>query len=184
MAIESGLVALVSSVRSYFEQRNIVTSVSLGWREAAKQVNQGAGRANRVVFIPSDPGGRGGPLSAAHQPGARHFGNDTTARALYTWERNLVVSVWAVDADNPNDEEAQIEAVEDLFEWTIRAVHAFAFNNARWGETNWLVNPNERQFGRELRAALTFKHPMFDSPTGLAFPTPGTITKTLSGESG
>ncbi len=183
MAIQSGLVALVSSVRSYFEARNIVTNVSLGWKEPAKQLNQGSGRANRVVFIPSDPSGKGGALGAAHQPGARSFGGDTTVRALCTWERNLVVSVWAIDADAPNDEEAQIEAVETLFELTIRAVHDFAKVNAQWGDTSWVASTSERQFGRELRAGLTFKHPMFDSPTGVAYPTPA-ITQTLSGQSG
>ncbi len=181
--MKSGLVALVSSVRSYFEARNILTGVSLGWKEAAKQLNQGSGRANRVVFIPSDPSGKGGVISAAQQPGARHFGTDTTARALYTWERFVVVSIWAADTEAPNDEEAQIEAVETLFEETMRAVHAFAHNNARWGDVSWLASPLERQLGRELRASLVFKHPMFDSPTGVAYPTP-IITQTLSATSG
>lgn len=172
--INSGVVALVASVRAYFEARDVTANVALGWREPTKQINQGPGRANRVVFIPSDESGKGGKLAPTQQPGARYFGNppDTTARALYTWERQLVVSVWAVDGANPHDEALQIEAVEDLFEWVVRAVHAFAHNDARWGDVVWTTEPVEHQFGRELRASLTFRHPLFDTETGVAYPTP------------
>ena len=183
--LKSGLTALVDSVRTYFEARNVTANVSIGWKEASKQVNQGAGRANRVVFIPSDPSGRGGKLVGAHQPGMRTFGSptkDASVRALYTWERQLVVSVWAVATDAPNDEERQVEAVENLFEWTIRAVHAFAFVNAQWGDVNWLAAPIERQFGRELQAGLIFRHPMFDTPAEVVYPGLGPITKVLEGE--
>lgn len=171
--VSSGLIAMVASVQAFFAARSIGANVSLGWKEASKQVNQGTGRANRVVFIPSDPGGRGGTIGPAQQPGQRRFGtapNDVSTRALFTWERLLTVSVWAVDTTAPNDESKQIEAVEDLFEWTVRAVQAFAQNNARWGDVSWLASPIERQFGRELQAALVFRHPLFDSPGDRAFP--------------
>lgn len=189
MAINSGVVALVGGVQSYFAARSVTAAVSLGWKQPTAQVNQGTGRANRVVFIPSDSSGRGGRLSQdGLQPGARYFGPpaspaDTTVRALWTWERSLVVSVWAVDTTDPHNEAKQIEAVEDLFEWTVRAVHYFAHNNARWGDVAWTTSPVEHSFGRELRAALTFRHPLFDTETGVAYPTPA-ITPVLSGESG
>jgi hypothetical protein len=183
MAVNSGVLALVEGVRSYFTARGVTANVSLGWKQPTKQINQGPGRANRVVFIPSDPNGRGGKIGAVEQPGARTFGGDTAARALYTWERFLVVSVWAVDTTDPHDEALQIEAVEDLFEQTVRAVHAFAKNNGRWGDVTWTTSPAEHAFGRELRASLVFKHPLFDSEYGVAYPAPA-ITKKLLGESG
>lgn len=166
---------MVTSVQAFFDARDVGANVSLGWKEASKQVNQGAGRANRVVFIPSDRSGRGGALKLDQnlQPGRRRFGtapNDVSTKALYTWERLLTVSVWAVDSTAPNDESKQIEAVEDLFEWTIRAVHDFAKASAQWGEVSWLASPIERQFGRELQASLVFRHPMFDTPQDRAFP--------------
>jgi hypothetical protein len=166
---------MVAGVQAFFTARGVTANVSLGWKEASKQVNQGAGRANRVVFIPSDRSGRGGALKLDRnlQPGQRHFGSpvkDASAKALYTWERLLTVSVWAVDSTAPNDEGKQIEAVEDLFEWTIRAVHDFAHASAQWGEVAWLATPIERQFGRELQASLVFRHPMFDTPQDRAFP--------------
>lgn len=186
MTINSGLVALVTNVQSYFTSRSVTANVSLGWKQPTKQINQGTGRANRVVFIPSDTSGRGGKLVGTQQPGPRAFGSptqDTSVRALYDWERELLVSVWAVDTSNPHDEAKQIEAVEDLFEWTVRAVHYAAHNNARWGAVNWTTEPVEHSFGRELRAGLTYRHPLFDTEVGIAFPT-AAITKALNHEAG
>lgn len=180
--ITSGLTALVNGVRSYFTGAGLTANVSVGWKEAAKQVNQGTGRANRVVFVPSDLGGRGGTLTAVQQPGQRNFGTptvDTAVRALQDWERTLLVRVWAVDSTSPNDEEKQIEAVETLFEWTIRAVQSFAKNNGRWGAVEWLAAPIERQFGRELQAELVYRHPLFDAPQVVIFPQAGPITKVI-----
>lgn len=184
VTISSGLVALVASVRTYFTSNAVTATARLGWKQPTQQINQGPGGANRVIFIPSDPSGRGGSLDGgARQPGPRVFGGDTTARSLVSWKRLVTVSVWAVDTSDPHDEEKQIEAVEDLFEWTIRAVHAYAHADARWGEVVWTVSPIEHVFGRELRAALTLNLPMFDKPTGLAFPAPA-ITKVLGDEAG
>lgn len=173
MAINSGLLALVAGVQAYLSARGVTANVSLGWKQPTKQINQGTGRANRIVFIPSDPGGKGGKILATQQPGQRRFGTptfDVDARALYDWERQLLVSVWAADGESPHDESKQIEAVEDLFEWTMRAVHYVAKNNARWGDVNWTTSPVEHQFGRELRAGLTFRHPMFDVESELVYP--------------
>lgn len=182
--ITSGLVALKNSVQSYFTARGVTANVSLGWKQPAKNINEGPGGANRVVFIPSDPTGKGGKLVGTQQPGPRQFGNagseDTAARALFDWERYIVVSVWAVDASDPHNEEKQIEAVETLFEWVLRAVQYAAKNNARWGDVAWMTSPTEQMFGRELRAGLVFRHPMFDVETGVAHPSPkvnkGSIT--------
>jgi hypothetical protein len=187
--IDSGLLALAKSVRAYFAANDVTATASLGWKQPTEQINQGPGRANRVVFIPSDPTGRGGKLAPTQQPGQRNFSSapdaraDTSVRSLYTWERFVIVSVWAVDATAPADEEKQIEAVEDLFEQTIRAVHAFAHNDARWGDVAWTTSPVEHVFGRELRAGLTYRHPMFDSPSGIAYPAPH-LTPNLHGTSG
>lgn len=182
MAINSGLVALVTNVQSYFTSAGVTANVSLGWKQATKQVNQGTGRANRVVFIPSDPNGAGGKISAPIQVGQQNFGpgvgGDTSARALFTWERQLTVSVWAVDLSDPHDEAKQIEAIEDLFEYTVRAVHKFALAGAQWGAVNWVLKPNEQTFGRELRAALTYRHPLFAETYDVKYRA-HTLTKTL-----
>lgn len=186
MAIKSGLVALVDSVRSYFETNGVTATVSLGWTKRTQQINQGPGGANRVVFTPSDDSGKSGRIVGTQQPGPRTFGtqpNQITVRPLVDWERILTVSIWAADTTAPSDEALQIEAVETLFEWTVRAVQAATKNNGRWTEAGWTVSPVEHSFGRELRVGLIFRHPIFDVENDVVKPQ-GAIAPVLSGTSG
>ncbi|MDB4996650.1 MAG: uncharacterized protein JWM74_4082 [Myxococcaceae bacterium] len=177
---KSGSVALVKAVRAFFEDSQITAKVSLGWKERAKQDNQGAGGANRVVFTPSDDSGAGGRITAVRGVGDRldgdlAAGTAESRRGLFNWERIFLVSVWAVDTstlNDPENEEAQIEAVELLFEHVMQAVQAFAGQTAKWGDVRWTVTPLERTFGRELRASLQFKHPMFDEKYAVVKPSP------------
>jgi hypothetical protein len=168
MANRSGLVELVKNVRTYFTDHRVTAHVSLGWRERTKSINQGPGCANRVVFTPSDPSGRGGRIT-------KSFGNrgpGANPRPLVTWERFVVVSIWGADGTKPHDEEAQIEAVETLFEWTIRAVQAFAAADATWGDPTWTTSPIEHAFGRELLVPLTHRETFFDVENPVVTPTP------------
>ena len=168
MANKSGLVALVKSVRPYFAAHGVTATVSLGWRERTKSINEGIGGANRVVFTPSDPGGRGGRIT-------KSFGNrgpGGNPRPLICWERFVVVSIWAADGTKPHDEEAQIEAVETLFEWTVRAVNAFAAADATWGDPTWTTSPVEHVFGRELLVPLVHREAFFDVENAVVTPTP------------
>lgn len=182
--IKSGLVALVASVQAYFDARSVGTQVGLGWKQPTQQINQGVGRANRVVFIPSDPSGKGGKLAGAQRPGQRNVDTNLSMRSLYNWERFVTVSVWACDTTDPQNEEKQIEAVETLFEHTVRAVHYFAANEAQWGDVTWTTSPVEHAFGRELRAGLVFRHPIFDAPNERVYPAPAPPTKVLSHTAG
>lgn len=190
----SGLVALVTHVRNYFLLKGIDANVPpLGWKERTKQINQGIGGANRVVFVPSGPNGAAGPLASIRGPGKRlHNANSAdafTRRGLYNWERQAGVSIWGIDRSNPLDienEEAQIEATELLFERVIEAVHYFVasseqqfggYATVEWGEPTWVTPPNERVFGRELLAPLTLKHPMFAEEVGYAYPERVVVTR-------
>lgn len=191
VVFKSGVVALVASVRAYFAAMSVTAVVPpLGRKERTKQVNQGPGGANRVVFEMSDPAGKGGKLAAPHIVGARDIVDAdknvvATVRSLKNWERALTVSVWAADPSDTNDEEKQIEATEALFEWVLRATNAFVASGASpaaslvWGDTDWTSTPVERAYGFELRVGLVFKHPIFDVPIDLAFPSPA-LTKKLN----
>ena len=159
---------LVEGVRAWFSDNAIDASIVLGWKERTKQANQGPGGAARVVFSPSDDSGKGGKLS-------QDFGNrgpGGNPRPLVMWERTCVVAVWARDPDAPGDDEGAIEAVETLLEQVVQAVQAVAGNSARWGEVLWTVSPNELSFGRELRASLTLRGPLFDRTSEIATPSP------------
>lgn len=180
--IRSGFLAAVATIKTFLAANGVTANVDVGWKKRTQQINQGPGGANRVVFTPSDDSGDGGTLTPPRFPGPRNVRDGTNVvvantRALLTWERKSLVSVWAVDRTALTSETAQIEAVESLFEWVVRAVHSSpgAFGSVSWGDASWTV-PEERSFGLEIRSSLSFSHPIFDQPRTLARPT-GALTR-------
>lgn len=177
--IRSGLLAAVATVQGFLTDNGVTAKVEVGWKRRPRQDNQGALGANRVVFIPSDEKGDGGSLKPARFVGDRAIRDADSnhvadVRSLLNWERSVQVSIWASDRTTPNDpnnEAAQVEAVETLFEWVVRAVHCApgAFASVTWGDPKW-TEPVERSFGLELLVPLTFSHPIFDQPRELVFP--------------
>lgn len=179
---------LVTGVADYFEEQGITCVVARGWKARKEQINQGPGRANRVVFMGSKPDGSAGEIVNPRQSGDRLVGGDSTTdpptppshavRALADWSRDLQVSVWAYDGDNKNDEGAQDDALYQLFTLVQRAVQSIAFGNAVWGGVKITV-PGERPFGLELIADLSFQHMISDLPEELARPLPAVIKGSL-----
>jgi hypothetical protein len=165
---------LVDGVRDFLQDHGVSTVVERGWKAREKIINQGPGRANRVIFAGSKPGGDAGVIVGPRQVGQRTLRDEDGVpqgymRSLGDWRRVVFVSVWAYDGDKPNDEGAQDDALYQLFLWTMRAVHAVTFGNGVWGAIAVTV-PVERGFGLELRTDLTFQHQMPELPDELAFP--------------
>jgi len=188
IVIKSGLLAAVATVQTFFDDNSVVANVEVGWKRRPRQDNQSTGGANRVVFIPSLDKGAGGKLVPVRFPGPRNVRDASAAdptkvianvRSLLEWERSVQISVWAVDPTGREDESKQIEAVESLFEWTVRAIHGSpgAFASLVWGDVTW-TPPIERAFGLELLADLTFRHPIFDSPRELVYPDAAAVHRT------
>lgn len=177
MSATSGLVKLVTEVRAYFVENAVSAEVAaLGWREYRKLPTAAPGNTNRVVFLPSNEAGKGGRFSAQ----ARNIGNNP--RAVATIERDLVVSVWAVDATTQAavaSDIAQIEAVEKLLESTVQAVRSFAHADASWGSFEWTLSPLEHAYGRELRVELRYRGPLLWPKNNTRIPAVGGIAKTL-----
>lgn len=176
----SGLARLVADVRAFFGAHGVTAVVAFGRKELAKQLNQGPGGANRVVIAPFDPGsGAGGRLVHPTLGGLRDvYQTDPepadvrvgVARALFDWEREMVVSVWAYDNTAPEDELAQETALQFLVEKTIQAVHESAKAAAEWGGISVVVPKGERTFGLEARIGLRFTHPLYDVPEDVGYP--------------
>ncbi len=167
---------LVEGVSAYLAQNYVLAVVERGWKARAKQTNQGPGRANRVIFIPSKPDGSAGSFVNPRQVGSRYVGEDPavpeySVRTLSDWNRALVVSIWAYDGDSPNDEGAQCDAVDALNGWVQRAVQSVCGGNAVFGAAKFTV-PGERAFGLELLVDLTFQFMIPDLPTELTRPSP------------
>lgn len=184
--ITSGFLSAVAYVREFFADRELEAAIAVvGFKQRMQQLNQApATRGNRVVFQPSDDSGKAGSIVIARQVGDRDIRpavdapRVATIRSLAEWERLSMVSVWAFDPAEPEDEEAQAQATESLFEWVVRAVHSApgAFANAIWGDVQFTPT-KERSLGLELRASLVFRHPIFDEPREVVYPTSATVNR-------
>ncbi|WP_156338488.1 hypothetical protein [Chondromyces crocatus] len=144
-------------MRQVFADESITAVVVLGEREPAKQLNQGPGRANRVVFAPGDESGGAGEYAAARNPGR----NPRPVRTLVALSR---VYVWAYDGAAPNSEEAQYEAVWVLHDRTISAIHRKAHGTYQVTAPRWTNKVTERAFGKELVFMLQLEVPILERP--------------------
>ena len=179
--VTSGWAALVSGVRDFFADQSVTANVLVGYRELPKQLNQGPGGANRVVFLPGDPNGAAGKVSPPRDVGWREVADpadDTgtrvlaSLRCLATWERQFTISIWAQDETNLRDELLQVVAVETLFERVVQGVeHVSRASgvNCGWGSAAWMPTL-ENTRGAEIRVGLALYHPFFDVPADYAYP--------------
>lgn len=152
---------LYAGVQAVFTAEGTTAALSFGWREPSKQINQGAGRANRIVFVPGDPGGALGKNGPARYPGRN-------PKPLATLAELFTVYVWAYDPSFPENELVQYKAARFLYDaWYRAAYHAargtFAVSSAKWN-----IEKNERRFGAEIEAVCTIDAMIPDSP----WPTP------------
>jgi len=189
-----GFEKLLVDTQAYFNalSPSLGTVVAYGPRALAEQINQGTGRANRVIFLSGDPEGtEGGTLVSPREPGWREIDGygqlgpadaapdpadpkypvTARTRTLADWDETLLVSVWAYDGNAPNSDLAQKRALNDLVEWTVRAIASSGLADIVWGP---IRRPRtvERRFGLEVRFSLTLQTPLFDVPTDVAHPTP------------
>lgn len=168
-------------VAEYFAARNLPAPVTFGTLETARQNNFGPGGVGRVVFaVPEDDLG---VLMPVHQPGWR-AGPGTgdaasSARSLANWVVPYRVTIWARDVSQGavRDEGAQLEALEELFQWVIRAVADSAGGQELWGKVR-RIKPvvRENASGAGLEAELTYGFAMVSVPYGTVIPT-GKVNK-------
>ncbi len=172
---KSGLVDLVEKVRAYFVANGVSAGVHLGWQARYRVINQGPGQANRVVFTPGDDNGAAGRILAPRRVGQRSVGANDSTRALYDWDRIVLVSMWASAPGSIGDEEAResatYEVLEDLIEQTMRGIYSAAHADVIVGEVRMTV-PAERAYGLEARIGMNFRHPLFDVSADLVSPMP------------
>lgn len=141
---------LFNAVRAQFVADDSDAVVVFGWKEVAKQINQGPGGANRIVFKPGDKSNKGGPVLAPDKPGRN-------PRPLYTLNELFDVYIWAVDARALDDELAQVEAARLLHDQVLRALYLVTHTDGdkglgpvAFGDWQWNKGPIERPFGAEI----------------------------------
>lgn len=143
--------AVFQDVKQLFADEGATASVIFGRREPTKQINQGTGRANRVVFVPG-VAGKLGSYSAARNP-------NRNPRPLATLLENFTVYCWGYDGANPRDELLQYKAVHLVHDQVIRAI--YLSSRSGHGTVEWtdpqVVNDEkvELRFGMEWQFTLT-----------------------------
>jgi hypothetical protein len=179
--VVSAMPGIVAAFTSFFAPFG--TSVTFGYRERAKQINQGVGGANRIVILPGDPNGGGGKMGTAPKDvGLRDIDDPAqpadaprvgVVRAIASWERQFSISIWAADEASQRDELLQAVAVEAMFERVVQCLEGIkgaGGPNLVWGSTTWTV-PKETTHGSELIVGVTLALPLLDVPDDdLAFP--------------
>lgn len=154
------------SLAEYFASSKpaISAGVFVGWKQRTKQINQGPGGANRIVF--DDDEGRSGRFSAATQPGRN-------PRPLYNWERAIRISVWAFDASDRANELKQMTAAENLVEATLQGIHQVAWGQFHPLDVQRVPAPVELAFGCEFLITGDLHSPILDRAKPTV--TPGSV---------
>lgn len=147
----------------------VTANVVFGAKSRARQDNQGPGGANRIVLAPSDDDGRGSKLDAAYQAGEEEVFDENnvfqgTQRQIASYQQLWTCSVWAVDPQAPKDEERQLEATEDLFQWAYRAVFAVGMADVTPVDYRLTSPTVDSLFGKEARFTFILRQPIFDIP--------------------
>lgn len=169
----SGLGALYDAVKADFaasDDAYSTTSVVFGTREVARQINQGTGLANRVVFEPLQS-----PVVAKLAPARMPGGNPPR---ILAGDVAATVYVWAYDGTTrgaAEDERSQYEAVRNLFIRTVQAIWRANAGQVTWGDVR-KVNPDKREsvLGQEWAVTITTVDD-FESTTDLEVIRDGTV---------
>lgn len=155
---------LFADVKSFLAVASPGTNVVFGRRQPAQQVNQGTGRAARVVFQPGGPDGRAGAFEGAkiHRQGL----GTRKPRSLATFRELVTVYVWGCDSSSPNDETKQYEAVHAILDQTIRAIYKspnVGHGSYKMSGPQWLdATRTERRFGSEIFFLLEIESAILD----------------------
>lgn len=157
-------------VGTYLAAHGVSADVQFGTLKTARQGLGPGAATGRIVFaVPED---NLGTLAPTHQPGSRSLGDGREVRSLANWVVPYQVFVWARTSPLlARDEGAQLEALEDLFQWVIRAVADVADGHEQWSTVKRAVSSaRESAAGAGLEASLLYGFPMVSVPVGVVVP--------------
>jgi hypothetical protein len=175
MANRSGLSSIKRAMQAYFEQAGVEARVEFGLIARDQWVR------SRVVWIPGRFDGANVPRPmAAGSFGGPTQKSQTNPRELAKWERQLTLSIYAVDLSD-RSEEAQNAAQEALVELAIRALWRGidpenpsapppGLAGIQLGEGTLIAPPAQSVGGKELLIAATMLTPFYDEVRPTVYP--------------
>lgn len=131
-------------------------SVVYGRQAVTKQVNQGGGRANRIVFLRGDESGKDGLFTG---PSGKAF-----PFRIYTRVAVFQIRIWAHDPTPGAGELEHHKVLEALVESVANKVRAEAMGRLRWKEAHHTITPVERVFGVEVTFLCELDEPVLERP--------------------
>jgi len=161
---------LFDAVKAGFAAELPDVSVVFGLKEVTKQINQGSGGANRVVFAPGDLSGKFADDLPPHGIGRE-------PRPLATELEYFTVWIWGVDSSDLNDERKQYTAARLLYDVWRRAIYNATHTDGDNGVgpvviygQEWNIKRVERKWGAEIVAVCSVQAMVPD--TGLEIVAP------------
>jgi hypothetical protein len=153
---------LFDAVQAEFTADESTVQFAWGQKEVAKQINQGPGGANRIVFVTGDESSNIGKIGAPDKPGRN-------PRPLYTLDELFTVHLWAVDGSALNVERAQESAARKLLDKWLRAIYLATHTDGDTGlgpvafvSLKWNRNKIERPYGAAIICVATIGAPILD----------------------
>jgi len=176
MADTLALEKLFNDVVARFADEGTEVPNVFGWREPAHR----GGQQNRIVWVPGDPSGAAGALTAAKNPGRN-------PRPIANLAELFTVYVEGRDSSAPEDELAQYKTARLLFDAWWRAVYLKPLD----GEARqlvvvksaaWMVDRATRRHGATLRVVCSVDAMIPDLPYTVAEDVEATVDVQLDSD--
>jgi hypothetical protein len=143
---------LFDEVSKRFIADGVPASNLFGWRVPTQHAI-----GNRLAWVPGDPTGAFGQVTAARNPGGY-------PRSLATTHEVFTVIINGQDPSEPENERRQYEIVRYLRDAWYRAVYQTVHGAWLLKREEWIIDRSERRFGAALRIIAEIEATVPDLP--------------------
>ena len=157
MAIVFALPRLYDAVVARFAAEGTLVPHAFGWLAPAEQMHG----LTRVTWTPGDPNGSLGAIT-----GPKYVGQNP--RQLATLAELVTIEINAFDPTSSSDERAQYQAVREVLDAELRAVHLAAVGTYQILSATWVGGDRGRRMGATIRIVLSVQAPLLDLAIAIA----------------
>lgn len=166
---------LYTDVKADFTEDSATTAFAFGRKEVTKQINQGTGRANRIVFVPGlYPSGDLGKDLPPRNPGRNPRSIATLGEVftVFVWAYDGTAAIPATDTEPAvpaaaENEFKQYKAARLLYDDWRAALYRATHKDEELDEPTvarvtildqrWVTEKNERRFGAEIQVVCVIE---------------------------